>query len=109
MSEAVKGKAADEIKRHCGLLAEDMEMALMRAGFGSREGRRGECGAAKRRRRSGLNWTSTSASVEQKRSARGGGRPIRMASQLAGKAAELHLMRARVTHRSCSQVWRPCK
>jgi hypothetical protein len=39
----------------------------------------------KRRRRSGLNWTSTSASVERKRSARGGGSPIRMASQLAGK------------------------
>jgi hypothetical protein len=41
----------------------------------------------KRRRRSGLNWTSASASVERKRSARGGGRPIRMASQLAGKGS----------------------
>jgi hypothetical protein len=28
-SEAVKGKAANEIKRHCGLLAEDMEIALV--------------------------------------------------------------------------------
>jgi hypothetical protein len=26
-SEAVKGKAANEIKRHCGLLVEDMEIA----------------------------------------------------------------------------------
>jgi hypothetical protein len=26
-SEAVKGKTANEIKRHCGLLAEDMEIA----------------------------------------------------------------------------------
>jgi hypothetical protein len=84
-------------------------MAPVRAGFSSRGGRRGECGAAKRRRRSGPNWTSASASVERKRSACGGGRPIRMASQLAEKAAELHLVRARVTHRSCSQVRRPCK
>jgi hypothetical protein len=60
-------------------------MAPVRAGFGSHEGRRGECSAAKRRRRSGLNWTSASASVVRKRSARGGGRPIRMSSQLAGK------------------------
>jgi hypothetical protein len=35
--------------------AEDMEMAPVRAGFGSRGDRGGECGAAKRRRRSGLN------------------------------------------------------
>jgi hypothetical protein len=108
-SEAVKRKAADEIKRHCGLLAEDMEMAPVRPGFGSRGGRGGECGAAKRRRRSGLNWTSASASVERKRSARGGGRPIRMASQLAEKAAELQLVRARVTHRSYNQLRWPCK
>jgi hypothetical protein len=84
-------------------------MAPVRAGFGSHKGRRGECGTAKRRRRSGLNWTSASASMEQKHSARGSGRPIRMASQLAEKEAELHLVQARVTHRSCSQVRRPYK
>jgi hypothetical protein len=47
--------------------------------------------------------------MEQKHSARGSGRPIRMASQLVEKEVELHLVQARVTHRSCSQVRRPCK
>jgi hypothetical protein len=90
--EAVEEKAADEVKRHCGLLAEGMETAPVRPSFGSRGGRGGECGAAKRRRRSGLNWTSASASVERKRFTGSDGRPIRMASQQAGRATELHLV-----------------
>jgi hypothetical protein len=84
-------------------------MAPVRPGFGSRGGRGGECGVAKRRRRSGLNWTSASASVERKRSTGSDGRPIRMASQQAERATELHLVRARLAHKGCSQVRRPCK
>jgi hypothetical protein len=33
-SEAVKVKAADEVRRHYELLVEDIEMAPVRAGFG---------------------------------------------------------------------------
>jgi hypothetical protein len=40
-SEAVKVKAADEVRRHCELLVEDMEMALVRTGFGLRGDRGG--------------------------------------------------------------------
>jgi hypothetical protein len=42
-------------------------------------------------------------------SAGGGGRSTRMASQQAERAAELHLVRARVAHRGCGQARRPCK
>jgi hypothetical protein len=52
---------------------------------------------------------ATRRGFDAQRKTGGGGRPIRMASQLVERATELHLVRARVAHRFCSQVRRPCK
>jgi hypothetical protein len=81
----------------------------VRANHDPRGGRGGECGAAKRRRRSGLNWTGAFASMERKRSAGGGGRPIRMAPQQTERVAELHPVRRGVAHRRGDQARRSYK
>jgi hypothetical protein len=46
--------------------------------------------------------------VERERSAGGGGRPARIASQQAERVVELHLVQAGVAHRGCGQARRPC-
>jgi hypothetical protein len=64
-------------------------------------------GEAKAEVRAELDWRVRKC--VRGRSAGGGGRPTRMASQQVERAAELHLVRARVAHRGCGQARRPCK
>jgi hypothetical protein len=97
-----------------------VEMAPVRAGFIFREGRGGECDLAQDRQLARLVSASacvqetigharaSQGPVERERSAGGGGRPTRVASQQAERAAELHLVQAGVAHRGCGQARRPC-
>jgi hypothetical protein len=61
MSEADVEKAADEVRRHRELLVEDTEMDPVRAGFGFRRGRGGECDMVQDRQPARLVSTSACA------------------------------------------------